>query len=73
MDFSDDSVGSPNGRAAGYFLMQHKEQLGGNKFISKVTVFFPSLPYLVYYVEGPSKSKTLEMSNSTAKMIGSDN
>ncbi|KAJ8112784.1 hypothetical protein OPT61_g4923 [Boeremia exigua] len=32
-------LGSPNGLAAGYFLAQHKEQLGGNKVIDKITVF----------------------------------
>ncbi|KAJ4316919.1 Mitochondrial import inner membrane translocase subunit tim8 [Neodidymelliopsis sp. IMI 364377] len=50
-------LGSPVGRWAGYFLMQHKRQLGGNKFISKVRVFKSekegSLPYLLFYVDGP--------------------
>lgn len=32
-------LGAPVGRWAGYFLMQHKRQLDGNKFISKVRVF----------------------------------
>jgi hypothetical protein len=32
-------LGAPVGRWARYFLMQHKRQLGGNKFISKVRVF----------------------------------
>jgi hypothetical protein len=27
------SAGSPNGVGAGYFLAQHKAQLGGNKFV----------------------------------------
>jgi hypothetical protein len=43
------------GRWAGYFLMQHKIQLGGNKFISKVRVFKPdvgSLPYMLFYADG---------------------
>jgi hypothetical protein len=47
--------GSPVGRWAGYFLMQHKKQLGGNKFISKVRVFKPdqgSLPYMLFYADG---------------------
>ncbi|OAL48528.1 hypothetical protein IQ07DRAFT_655006 [Pyrenochaeta sp. DS3sAY3a] len=47
-------LGSPVGRWAGYFLMQHKNQLGGNRFLSKVRVFKNdqgSLPYLVFYVE----------------------
>lgn len=37
--------------------MQHKRQLGGNKFISKVRVFkaenFGTYPYMVFYVAGP--------------------
>lgn len=35
--------------------MQHKKQLGGNKFISKVRVFRPdqgSLPYMLFYADG---------------------
>jgi hypothetical protein len=47
-------LGSPVGRWAGCFLMQHKRQLGGNKYISKVRVFksekLGSLPYLLFYV-----------------------
>ncbi|EUC41771.1 hypothetical protein COCMIDRAFT_29507 [Bipolaris oryzae ATCC 44560] len=59
-DFTIDTVGgrailgSPIGRWAGYFLLQHKKQLGGNRFISKVRAFRPntgSLPYLVFYVD----------------------
>jgi hypothetical protein len=49
-------LGSPVGRWAGYFLMQHKRQLGGNKQISKVRVFKSekegSWPYFLFYVEG---------------------
>jgi hypothetical protein len=37
--------------------MQHKRQLGGNKFISKVRVFKPEnhgpYSYLLFYVAGP--------------------
>ncbi|XP_014558693.1 hypothetical protein COCVIDRAFT_93893 [Bipolaris victoriae FI3] len=59
-DFTMDTVGgrailgSPIGRWVGYFLLQHKKQLGGNRFISKIRVFRPStasLPYLVFYVD----------------------
>lgn len=31
--------GSPNGVAAGYFLAQHKTQLGGNKYVYQVSVW----------------------------------
>jgi hypothetical protein len=40
--------------------MQHKKQLGANKFISKVRVFKPdqgSLPYMLFYVETPAPPK----------------
>lgn len=40
--------------------MQHKKQLGANKFISKVRVFKPdvgSLPYILFYVETPAPPK----------------
>jgi hypothetical protein len=50
-------LGSSVGRWAGYFLLQHKKQLGGNKFISKARVFKPdvgSLPYMLFYVDGPA-------------------
>jgi hypothetical protein len=44
---------SPVGRWAGYFLMQHKRQLGGSWWIEKVTMFRSekerSLPYLLFY------------------------
>ena len=36
--------GSPNGIAAGFFLAQHKRQLGGNKMIYKITVFKATHP-----------------------------
>jgi hypothetical protein len=52
-------LGAPVGRWAGYFLMQHKRQLGGNKFISKVRVFKSgkegSWPYILFYVDGPDE------------------
>jgi hypothetical protein len=48
-------LGSPVGRWAGYFLMQHKRQLGGNKYISKMRVFKSekegSWPYFLFYVD----------------------
>ncbi|KAF1363730.1 hypothetical protein EJ07DRAFT_102527 [Lizonia empirigonia] len=37
--FSLTLLGSPNGLAVGYFLAQHKQQLGGTKFVWKVRVF----------------------------------
>ncbi|KAJ4346296.1 hypothetical protein N0V95_005506 [Ascochyta clinopodiicola] len=50
-------LGSPNGRAHGYFLAQHKPQLGGNMYISKIQVFHgetePFIPNMVLHVEQP--------------------
>ena len=51
---TDSVQGSPVGRWAGYFLLQHKNKLGGNRFFSKARVFLPpgaSMPYLVFYVD----------------------
>lgn len=51
------STGSPLGRWTGYFLLQHKAQLGGNRYVSKVRVFKNdsfTMPYMVFYVEGPA-------------------
>lgn len=60
-------LGSPVGRWAGYFLMQHKRQLGGNKYISKVRVFKSekegSWPYFLFYVEGPEPATSTKRSN----------
>ena len=42
--------------------MQHKRQLGGNKWISKVRVFksekADSWPYFLFYVDGARASRT---------------
>lgn len=57
MPSTDVVTGSPNGIAAAYFLAQHKDELGGNKYIEKVTVFRPDEntdndePTLVYHVK----------------------
>jgi hypothetical protein len=62
-----DNQGSPNGLAAGYFLLQHKRQLGGNKYISKIRVFRKDddnnpKPNLLFYVDdqAPPDPKTLK-------------
>jgi hypothetical protein len=53
-------LGSPVGRWVGYFLIQHKRQVGDNKYISKMRVFKSgkegSWPYFLFYVEGAAKS-----------------
>ncbi|KAI4708029.1 hypothetical protein J4E89_007148 [Alternaria sp. Ai002NY15] len=39
-------LGSPNGQAVGYFLAQHKAQLGG-KYVSKINIFKGDDPHMV--------------------------
>ena len=50
--------GSPNGLGAGYFLVQHKAQLGGVKFVYKIRVFRGdsenTSPHLLFYVDAGS-------------------
>ncbi|CAE7194196.1 hypothetical protein P3342_009594 [Pyrenophora teres f. teres] len=65
-------LGSPVGRWAGYFLLQHKDKLGGNRFISKVRVFLPSgasMPYLVFYVD-PTAAQQATARNVVARKPG---
>ena len=77
--FADFVLGSPVGRWAGYLLLQHKDQLGGNRYIEKVRVFKPpgaSLPYLLFYVAKdpwigdvkPAAARVLDERNSTGVM-----
>ena len=40
------NLGSPNGQAVGYFLAQHKAQLGG-KYVSKINIFKGDDPHMV--------------------------
>lgn len=53
--------GSPNGLGAGYFLVQHKAQLGGVKFVYKICVFRGdneiTNPYLLFYIDTGSPYK----------------
>ncbi|KAH6060440.1 hypothetical protein HBI67_137360 [Parastagonospora nodorum] len=50
---ADALIGCHNGLAAGYFLLQHKRQLGGAKYIWKVVVFKsdPGELQLLFYVD----------------------
>jgi hypothetical protein len=54
------NLGSPNGLGAGYFLTQHKRQLG-TKTISKVKVFMNDskwpLPQMIFFVEEVAPGK----------------
>jgi hypothetical protein len=57
--------GSPNGLgAAGYFLVQHKAQLGGVKFVYKIRIFRGdhenTNPHLLFYVDTGSPYKDPE-------------
>ncbi|CAN9220041.1 unnamed protein product [Alternaria sp. RS040] len=51
-------IGSPNGLGAGYFLLQHKRQLGGDNFIWKIKIFkgddddgYYDDPALIFYID----------------------
>lgn len=78
-DFAMDSpaghalLGSPVRRWAGYFLMQHKRQLGGNRWIEKVRVFRSekegSLPYLLFYVSGSMEETKSGAVGSGVKVV----
>ncbi|UPX17846.1 uncharacterized protein EKO05_0008173 [Ascochyta rabiei] len=61
-------LGSPNGRAHGYSLAQHKPQLGGNMYISKIQVFHgetePFIPNIVLHVKQP-KPATEKLGTTT--------
>jgi hypothetical protein len=71
--------GSPNGLGAGYFLVQHKRQLGGNKIISKITIFegdeAGGYPHLLFWVadapelEAP-KAPEPSMGSETGAAVG---
>jgi hypothetical protein len=56
IDYLLTNTGSSNGIATAYFLLQHKTQIGGNKYVYQITVFQPDSedenePSLVYYVK----------------------
>ncbi|KAI4949425.1 hypothetical protein J4E91_005164 [Alternaria rosae] len=68
-------IGSANGRAAGYFLAQHKRQLGKDKYISKINVFLtdkenPMRNILFYVNDVPSPPP--DMSEPEDKDKGKD-
>lgn len=48
-------LGSPNGRAVGYFLAQHKAQIGGNRCVKTIRIFrgdaMTEMPNLLFAVE----------------------
>jgi hypothetical protein len=58
------------GRWAGYLLLQHKDQLGGNRYIEKVRLFKPpgaSLPYLLFYVAKESAAGQASLTEAEAQ------
>ncbi|KAH7084615.1 hypothetical protein BKA63DRAFT_528584 [Paraphoma chrysanthemicola] len=78
-DFATDTpagkalLGSPVGRWAGYFLMQHKTQLGGNKNIPKVRVFKPdgqTLAWFIFYIGAdPDPNSNPETGEATGEAM----
>jgi hypothetical protein len=74
-------TGSPNGLAAGYFLLQHKKQLGGSKNFWKVVIFKDDRSTsndinLLFYVDpnpGPLSSEEQSADQETKGRAGSAN
>ncbi|KAI4682266.1 uncharacterized protein J4E88_005156 [Alternaria novae-zelandiae] len=69
-------IGSANGRAAGYFLAQHKRQLGKDKYISKINVFLTDkedrpMRNILFYVDNVP-SPPPEMAEPEDKDKGKD-
>ena len=61
-------------------MLQHKDQLGGNRYIEKVRLFKPpgaSLPYLLFYVAKdpwvgevkPGPARMMEMHDKNATCV----
>lgn len=67
-------LGSLVGRWAGYFLIQHKRQLRGNKYIANVRVFKSekegSWPYFLFHIAGPGTAPIWKRSASTDSVEG---
>ncbi|KAJ8106913.1 hypothetical protein OPT61_g9226 [Boeremia exigua] len=66
-------LGSPNGIAIGYFLAQHKTQLGGNKYVSKVQVFTnpedDDSPYLLFWIADDPMPSSGDAQNEQGKVM----
>jgi hypothetical protein len=68
------SAGSPNGVGAGYFLSQHKAQLGGNKFVEKITVFCNDAygpPHLLFWIADKPEEEPKKPDDPKDKGLGS--
>lgn len=67
-------AGSANGIAIGYFLSQHKAQLGGNKYVYQVQVYAENeggYPYMVFHVK--DAPEVARKRNDQSKGAMSDN
>lgn len=67
-------AGSANGIAIGYFLSQHKVQLGGNKYVYQVQVYAENeggYPYMVFHVK--DAPEVARKRNDRSKGAMSDN
>jgi hypothetical protein len=63
-------LGSPNAMSVGYFLAQHKRQLGGNKVVARITVWETGwLPSMVLWVEEEPESEEDENSDGEPMML----
>lgn len=64
--------GSPNGQGCAYFLLQHKPQLGGARFIWKIRIFRRddddfAAPILLFYVDKGEHQKSTNPATNPAE------
>lgn len=69
------TAGSPNGLAIGYFLNQHKRQLGGNKFVWEISVFLGdkgvmSNPNILFKVDTGTHAPSFQDPKGKQKKVG---
>lgn len=69
-------LGSPNGLAAGYFLSQHKDEIGANKYVYGIRVFASSQPFIgpsmMMYVTDVDDDSSEEMPEDRRRSVGPD-
>jgi hypothetical protein len=70
-------LGSPNGLAAGYFLAQHKDEIGVNKYVYGIRVFASSAPLagpsMIMYVADADDDSSDELPMDRRRGIGRGN
>ncbi|KAJ4347557.1 Mitochondrial import inner membrane translocase subunit tim8 [Ascochyta clinopodiicola] len=68
--------GSPNGIAVGYFLSQHKPQLGSNKYVHQASIFSSEWehfqPSIIFHVKDAPPPTKAKLSKRTKGLAGRD-